>query len=609
MHEFRDHPTTPNLTRGKCFVISLLGFIFSGVGAPAGKPWLFAQAPIIESGESDTLMLNPPLADSYSPFEDASEKLLRLAQSNGQLDGHAIAPSDDVYLPEKRLQRNTLPAPSKQNTPTPARPPVEPRATPRSNSRPSRVPQTFSQQPSRPSPASRSHNRYRDPTRDYNPYDRKKHGRPTRRPVNDGPRDRDGSTVFAPTYAPSGDPFAPPAYVPGDSTRSHSSYSIQPMDINPPHYGDTFPAPATSEDQHRKPFQSPVNTPELLPPTHESIEPADPSAEAWGRHDATTLPSPRTRPDAPAPYPPPSYPFNTGLYDPLESPVNRVFNAIDDHLGESSKLEANQFDRLNDRLLRLQDTFERQRKELELQRKLQRRRDQQSQLELDPATTIDSEPILPKPPESTPVEPTEVDTSLDTPLDEPESSNTASSIMVPSEAGSSEMPASPPADDDIVPGITNLPDDDTNTASDIPSIDVPVTPSQASSHPTSASPQLGTNVTIDRGAFADNLFATGRHRLAAEMYVKQLQEDLTPEQKSWTQFQLANCLRHLGDHPGAEKQYRQVAAAQTSNVYPAMARWWLTHLKQTSTLSEKFSSLKEGLQDSSVSTNAKENQP
>ncbi|MCA9266514.1 MAG: hypothetical protein KDA60_21790, partial [Planctomycetales bacterium] len=306
---------------------------------------------------------------------------------------------------------------------------------------------------------------------------------------------------------------------------------------------------------------------------------------AWGHRRNSLAPffdpvMPRPSPDAPQPNP--SYPFHSGIHDHLESPVTRTFNSIERQLSESSQQEATQFDTLTDNLDRLQEAFDRQQRILEIERKLR----EQKQRELSRALKDLTAPALPDLSPPIQVEPPEKDTSLEAPAQEDTSRDSSGEVPTDGEPTSKEPV-------DIVPGVTNIPDE---VATSLPESDNVTPPNDADTNPSSSSPQLGTNDVVDRGSFADNLFASGKHRLAAEMYMKQLQENLTPEQRAWTQFQLANCLRHLGDRSGAERQYRQVAAAQITTVYPAMARWWLSHLKQTSALSDRFSALKADLQ-------------
>ena len=116
----------------------------------------------------------------------------------------------------------------------------------------------------------------------------------------------------------------------------------------------------------------------------------------------------------------------------------------------------------------------------------------------------------------------------------------------------------------------------------------PVEPSvkqDADSHPFPV-----TDEPVDRIALADNLFGTGELHLALEIYEKINSPDLGDDH-AWVEYQIACCLRRMGDTPAAEKHYRIVAGMPGQELLGEKARWWLDLLGKRRELQDRIQRL------------------
>lgn len=103
---------------------------------------------------------------------------------------------------------------------------------------------------------------------------------------------------------------------------------------------------------------------------------------------------------------------------------------------------------------------------------------------------------------------------------------------------------------------------------------------------------------IDRLGLANNLFAVGEYPLALEMYEQTTGPELSSQQKFWVQYQLANCLRRLGNPAEASNRYRKLASQPEAGWLSQQAHWWVETL-------ENMRVLEKALQDHSVEQSLK----
>ena len=85
---------------------------------------------------------------------------------------------------------------------------------------------------------------------------------------------------------------------------------------------------------------------------------------------------------------------------------------------------------------------------------------------------------------------------------------------------------------------------------------------------------------IDRLGLANNLFAVAEYPLALEMYQQATGPELSSQQKFWVEYQLANCLRRLGNPAEASNRYRKLASQPEAGWLSQQARWWVETLEQ-----------------------------
>lgn len=76
-------------------------------------------------------------------------------------------------------------------------------------------------------------------------------------------------------------------------------------------------------------------------------------------------------------------------------------------------------------------------------------------------------------------------------------------------------------------------------------------------------------------ALADNLYALGEYDLAYNTYQQLKLADLSTEDQVWVTYQLAGCLRHLGENASAASLYRQVLSQHPEHHLSGVSRWWL----------------------------------
>lgn len=69
----------------------------------------------------------------------------------------------------------------------------------------------------------------------------------------------------------------------------------------------------------------------------------------------------------------------------------------------------------------------------------------------------------------------------------------------------------------------------------------------------------------------------------------------TARTKSWASFQVANCLRQLGQVAEAEKQYRRVAGDSVSGEFGELSKWWLGSLEQKRQLQSRLEAITQTL--------------
>ncbi len=93
---------------------------------------------------------------------------------------------------------------------------------------------------------------------------------------------------------------------------------------------------------------------------------------------------------------------------------------------------------------------------------------------------------------------------------------------------------------------------------------------------------------VDRERLADSLFGAGEYRLSMEVYQEMLKDNEQAEDKAWFTYQIAGCLRHLGDWKRAEKYYRRVAADKEAEYLASTSRWWLSVVDDHRNLTEQL---------------------
>lgn len=98
---------------------------------------------------------------------------------------------------------------------------------------------------------------------------------------------------------------------------------------------------------------------------------------------------------------------------------------------------------------------------------------------------------------------------------------------------------------------------------------------------------------IDRLGLANNLFAVGEYPLALEMYQQTTGLKLSLQQQFWVEYQLANCLRRLGNPAEASNRYRKLASQPEAGWLGQQAHWWVETL-------ESIRILEKALKDHSV---------
>jgi hypothetical protein len=108
----------------------------------------------------------------------------------------------------------------------------------------------------------------------------------------------------------------------------------------------------------------------------------------------------------------------------------------------------------------------------------------------------------------------------------------------------------------------------------------------------------------DRVAVADNLFAGGETILAADIYRQIKLKDLTHDEVTWVEFQMANCDRRLGKRDDARKRYRRLVSDSSIPWVQDVAKWWLDALDQEDALHKEHLRLSDAIQQLKKADNA-----
>ncbi len=119
----------------------------------------------------------------------------------------------------------------------------------------------------------------------------------------------------------------------------------------------------------------------------------------------------------------------------------------------------------------------------------------------------------------------------------------------------------------------------------------PESPSQ-----TQSIPKAITDEPVDRVALANNLFGAGEIQLALEIYQELEQSNLQKDDQLWVQYQIANCLRRLGDTGKAEGNYRLIAGSAKAGFLADYARWWLDAIEKRRDLKKRLQQLQQSLE-------------
>lgn len=85
---------------------------------------------------------------------------------------------------------------------------------------------------------------------------------------------------------------------------------------------------------------------------------------------------------------------------------------------------------------------------------------------------------------------------------------------------------------------------------------------------------------IDRVSLGNNLYALGEYPAAHKAYLSVNPEELSAEQQIWTEYQIANCLRRLGETAEASNRFRKIAAQPEAGWLSERAAWWVGVLEQ-----------------------------
>ncbi len=80
---------------------------------------------------------------------------------------------------------------------------------------------------------------------------------------------------------------------------------------------------------------------------------------------------------------------------------------------------------------------------------------------------------------------------------------------------------------------------------------------------------------VDRLGLANNLYATGEHELALEIYQKMVRDKGDSFDSLWVQYQIANCFRQLGNRAESERMLRIIIGQKKDSWITRSARWWL----------------------------------
>jgi len=109
---------------------------------------------------------------------------------------------------------------------------------------------------------------------------------------------------------------------------------------------------------------------------------------------------------------------------------------------------------------------------------------------------------------------------------------------------------------------------------------------------------------INRLAFADSLFATGRTDLALQAYSAIELVKLPVIDRYWIEYQVANCHRRMGNMPEAEQRYRHLAGLVDAGWCAAHARWWLDALSSRAVMQRDLSQVRETMKSIEEQLNA-----
>lgn len=97
-------------------------------------------------------------------------------------------------------------------------------------------------------------------------------------------------------------------------------------------------------------------------------------------------------------------------------------------------------------------------------------------------------------------------------------------------------------------------------------------------------------------ALADNLYALGEYQLAHGSYQEIDRESLPEEDKVWVTYQIAGCLRHMGESESAASLYRQILADHDNHYLANASRWWLDAMDEYTEQTQAVEALRTTLQ-------------
>jgi tetratricopeptide (TPR) repeat protein len=117
--------------------------------------------------------------------------------------------------------------------------------------------------------------------------------------------------------------------------------------------------------------------------------------------------------------------------------------------------------------------------------------------------------------------------------------------------------------------------------------DPPLTLPETSPH----IPQAVTEGVVSREQMADSLFAAGKIRAAMDIYQELLQGNPAGDDAAWFHYQIASCLRRLGDPDTAARHLRIVAGQSDAEMLGEYAKWWLDSFQTKRSLRQALEDL------------------